>query len=112
MKLNRSNSKVKRESLVFLEGLPEKFNGMQGGQQKPPLEGYLEKQGDDVFKSWKKRWFALDGDKLIYYRNQSDAPTRAIDFISLAQGTQVQFHMRWEIRIQFDSLWGCTVKTS
>lgn len=59
--------------------------------QKPPivLEGYLDKQGDDVFKSWKRRWFSLDGDKLVYYKTQNDAPTRPIDYISLGHDTQV-----------------------
>lgn len=70
------------------------------GQQK--VEGYLEKQGE-VYKTWKKRWFALEGDKLLYYQTSADAPTKPIDFISLAPGTQVSFFILFRFNVSMFS---------
>ncbi|KAJ5079663.1 sesquipedalian [Anaeramoeba ignava] len=38
--------------------------------QKPIKEGFLTKQGG-AHKSWKKRWFALDSENLLYFKNET-----------------------------------------
>jgi hypothetical protein len=51
-------------------------------QGLPTIEGWLDKQGG-VRKSWKRRYFVLDGKKLKYFKQQKDAPSKPIDFILL-----------------------------
>jgi hypothetical protein len=48
----------------------------------PTIEGWLDKQGG-VRKSWKRRFFVLDGKRLKYFKQQKDAPSKPIDSILL-----------------------------
>ncbi|EGG20285.1 hypothetical protein DFA_07408 [Cavenderia fasciculata] len=39
-------------------------------RESPKLQGYLFKEGG-IYKSWKKRWFIVEGETLKYYVNES-----------------------------------------
>jgi hypothetical protein len=55
----------------------------------PVIEGWLEKQGG-VRKSWKRRYFALDGKNLKYYRKKEDvAQGKHIDAIPIEKTIKV-----------------------
>jgi len=38
----------------------------------PPLKGWLKKQGEDLFKGWKKRYFQQSGPNLYYFVDEKD----------------------------------------
>eukprot|EP01114_Cavostelium_apophysatum_P019299 TRINITY_DN6180_c0_g1_i2.p1 TRINITY_DN6180_c0_g1~~TRINITY_DN6180_c0_g1_i2.p1 ORF type:complete len:268 (-),score=29.39 TRINITY_DN6180_c0_g1_i2:140-943(-) len=40
------------------------------GSARPQLRGWLKKQGDDVLKQWKQRYFVQDDQRLYYYSHQ------------------------------------------
>eukprot|EP00005_Dracoamoeba_jomungandri_P002400 CAMPEP_0174251030 /NCGR_PEP_ID=MMETSP0439-20130205/999_1 /TAXON_ID=0 /ORGANISM="Stereomyxa ramosa, Strain Chinc5" /LENGTH=666 /DNA_ID=CAMNT_0015331253 /DNA_START=35 /DNA_END=2036 /DNA_ORIENTATION=+ len=54
----------------------------------PYKKGYLHKKGDiGLVKTWKKRWFSLEGDKLLYYKSKDDYTP--INFVSLSNVEQI-----------------------
>eukprot|EP01114_Cavostelium_apophysatum_P021688 TRINITY_DN7638_c0_g1_i1.p1 TRINITY_DN7638_c0_g1~~TRINITY_DN7638_c0_g1_i1.p1 ORF type:complete len:1024 (+),score=273.72 TRINITY_DN7638_c0_g1_i1:183-3254(+) len=52
-----------------------------------PLRGWLKKQGEDLFKAWKKRFFQQNQSKLFYYKSENDS--EHLGFIDLAQVVNV-----------------------
>ena len=57
----------------------------------PIIEGQLQKQGNDVFKGWKKRYFFLEKKtlRLFYFLSQNQAyhpDVVPIGFIPVKQG--------------------------
>jgi hypothetical protein len=38
----------------------------------PELQGYLEKLHIGLFRAWQRRWFRVEGDKLMYYKAKDD----------------------------------------
>lgn len=36
------------------------------------LQGYLQKQGEDLLKGWKLRYFKQNGNRLFYFQNETD----------------------------------------
>lgn len=59
--------------------------------QLPNKEGYLEKKGDlGVYKAWKKRFFSLKGDRMVYYRTKADKlSSKPIGYIYLKEATSI-----------------------
>jgi hypothetical protein len=58
-------------------------------EEKPnPLQGWLEKQGEDLFKGWKKRWFYQkeEPSKLHYSKDPS---SNSLGFIDLQRVSEV-----------------------
>lgn len=51
------------------------------------LQGHLKKQGEDMLKSWKKRYFKQTGEKLYYFNEENDLNPNG--FIDLTQITQI-----------------------
>jgi hypothetical protein len=55
----------------------------------PTKQGYLHKKGDKgLRKTWKRRWFSLEKDKLFYYKNPSDK--QPISFIAIQRIELIQ----------------------
>jgi hypothetical protein len=50
-----------------------------------PLKGWLKKQGEDMFKGWKLRYFYQVEDKLYYYKTESTDKETASGYIDLSQ---------------------------
>ncbi len=56
--------------------------------EKPaPLKGCLKKQGADMLKAWKTRYFTQSGSVLSYFYNENDP--KALGTIDIAQITEV-----------------------
>eukprot|EP01124_Arcella_intermedia_P004448 TRINITY_DN12532_c0_g4_i1.p1 TRINITY_DN12532_c0_g4~~TRINITY_DN12532_c0_g4_i1.p1 ORF type:complete len:167 (+),score=29.69 TRINITY_DN12532_c0_g4_i1:449-949(+) len=53
----------------------------------PKLSGWLQRQDDALFSTWKKRYFRLEGDKLYWFRN--DQELEHLGFISLREVEEV-----------------------
>lgn len=65
----------KRHSLVAPDGRPlEKSVPICGGSQSV-LEGYLFKRGQNAFKTWNRRWFYLEKNKLCYVKRSGEDVT-------------------------------------
>lgn len=45
---------------------------MRQSQEIPVLQGSLFKLKTGLLRSWQKRWFRIEGDKLVYYRDRED----------------------------------------
>lgn len=48
------------------------MQGMQGSHDTPVVQGYLEKLHVGLFRAWQRRWFRIEGDKLMYYKDKED----------------------------------------
>lgn len=43
----------------------------EGALPSPTHEGFLLKEGHNIVKDWKRRWFTLCDDRLVYYNKKS-----------------------------------------
>mmetsp|Transcript_19228 Transcript_19228/g.28627 ORF Transcript_19228/g.28627 Transcript_19228/m.28627 type:complete len:439 (+) Transcript_19228:89-1405(+) len=61
-------------------------------QEPVEIEGYLLKLGQKGIKTWKKRWFATHGNRLLYYSENPahDPSLNALGFIQLGSGTTLK----------------------
>ncbi|XP_075919548.1 arf-GAP with coiled-coil, ANK repeat and PH domain-containing protein 3-like [Petromyzon marinus] len=47
------------------------------------MEGYLFKRASNAFKSWSRRWFAIQNNQLVYQKKYTDVPTAVIEDLRL-----------------------------
>ena len=57
----------------------------------PPLEGWLLKKGAKGIRGWKRRWFTLNNDRLMYYKNSSGTPGSEQGFIDLSGDYEIEY---------------------
>jgi hypothetical protein len=56
--------------------------------KKPKLlKGWLKKQGEDMLKAWKTRYFAQNGMELHYFHTDND--TKSLGSINLSQVSEI-----------------------
>ncbi|KAG0056581.1 hypothetical protein BGZ83_004363 [Gryganskiella cystojenkinii] len=71
-------------------------------ESKVVRQGYLHKLGN-TYKTWRKKWFVLRGDKLTYYKNQKEYQPHGIiplsTIIDCLQTDPVSKHKQYCLRI-------------
>jgi hypothetical protein len=58
----------------------------------PNFGGYLEKKGDiGLIRSWRRRYFCLRQDKLVYYKDERMRDAECVlGFIPLGEATEIK----------------------
>jgi hypothetical protein len=56
------------------------------------VEGWMAKQGQ-IFKTWKNRWFVLDGRSMYYYAREGAPKAKGV--IKMVEGTDVIIEERY-----------------
>lgn len=68
--------------------------------EKPKeLQGWLEKQGEDLFKGWKKRWFYQKDEEPSKLHYSKDSSSNSLGFIDLQRVSEVNPGNKDEFKI-------------
>lgn len=67
-----------------------KQNTNQSFERPLPINGYLKKMGEKGLKSFKKRYFRQEGEKIFYYVDETDLLEQSKGFIDLKEIKQVK----------------------
>ncbi|CAN0328799.1 unnamed protein product, partial [Laminaria digitata] len=85
---------------AFTGGSGEGGGSKAIGASHAPItrQGYLYKKGKSGLRNWQKRWFVLEGSKLIWYRDSRAYPREPRGFLELKGCFLVKGSLqRWKI---------------